>query len=120
MGLPNWGEGGKGSRSWEKFPHFPVFLADVPKSFSAMIFKIWPFSHCNSHSKNKKYLHNWGNGSMILKIVLWAHFTITHAMLSQSASQPRIGGVLPVCVREINNDLFKGRVIRGKKLYVPG
>ena len=26
MGFPNGGEGGEGSPTWEKFPHFPVFL----------------------------------------------------------------------------------------------
>ena len=30
--------------------------------------------------KNKKCLHNWGYGSIILKIVLWAHFTIRKAI----------------------------------------
>ena len=34
--------------------------------------------------ENKKCPHNNGYGSTILKIVLWAHFTITHAVLSQS------------------------------------
>ena len=31
--------------------------------------------------KNKKWPLNFSYGSIILKIVLWAHFTITHAML---------------------------------------
>ena len=26
MGFPNGGEGGEGSPTWEKFPHFPVFF----------------------------------------------------------------------------------------------
>ena len=31
MGFPNRGEGGVGSPTWEKFPHFPVFLfGNVP------------------------------------------------------------------------------------------
>ena len=34
--------------------------------------------------KNEKWPLNLSYGSIILKIVLWAHFTITHAVLSQS------------------------------------
>ena len=45
------------------------------KSFSDMIFKIGPFPHWNS-IKNKKLPLNLSYGSIILKIILWAHFTI--------------------------------------------
>ena len=30
-------------------------------------------------------MQKWGYGSIILKIILWAHFTITHAVLRGSA-----------------------------------
>ena len=43
---------------------------------------IWSFPTCLKLAK--KCLHNWGYGSIILKIVLWAHFTITHAVLRES------------------------------------
>ena len=36
--------------------------------------------------KNKKCLQVWEYGFIILKIVLWAHFTITHAVLRESTN----------------------------------
>jgi hypothetical protein len=42
------------------------------KSFFDMILKIGPFS--------KKGLQNWGYRSITLEIILWAPYTITHAV----------------------------------------
>ena len=53
-----------------------------------MIFKIGPFSPLKSPEipiKNEKWPPTPSYGSIILKIVLWAHFTIPHAVLRGSS-----------------------------------
>ena len=61
-----------GEMSYNQIDHIKViFRHDIQN---------WAIFSIEISIKNKKCLQNWGYGSIIPKIILWAHYTITHAV----------------------------------------